>query len=1074
LGRHVALKVLPFAAAFDPKQLRRFQLEAQAAACLHHTHIVPIHAVGCERGVPYYAMQLIDGYSLARVIADLRQLEGLDSRGGPGQALTASMSETPAASSTARQLSRRGDGSALEFALTTGPRCTDPGTALPSPPLIAISEEPTGRSGVATNRYSSTSDPAYIRGVARLGAQAAEALEHAHVRGILHRDIKPGNLLLDAEGNLWVTDFGLAQIEGNSRLTLTGDVLGTLRYMSPEQALGRRVVIDGRTDVYSLGVTLYELLTLRPAVDGRDRAEILRRIAEKEPVPLRVFNPTVPRDLETILIKAVQKEPLARYAGAGELAADLRRFLEGRVILGRRPTLWDRALKWARLHPAIVVLGTAILLVAVLGLSISNILIDHQKRRAESAYQIAAVLSQEAKEKAASLERQLYINRVNLAQRDLSANITAAAGLLDRCPEPLRGWEWNYLKRLTHVDLRTIRLHTQPVFALAFAPGGDRLVSGGGASHSFAQEGDSAELILSDRATGSEVRRFTGLRGGVWSVAFAPGGHRLVSGSGFYRPRRAGQVTCWDTTTGKVRWQRVEDNVNVLGLAYSPDGRHVAAALGDRGTNLKGFVEVFDADDGEVLNRFFGEGGGFDGVAYSPDGRVLALAAPKAVVLASADATGGPGGPHSRELRRFSVLCDWVTALAFSPDGTRLAAVGNDGMLRLWDPVNGAPVLAVRAHGDYIYGVRFNTDGTRIATAGLDQSIKIWDSADGVEMAAVFGHTGPVTGVDFSPDGRQLVSASADRTLKLWDSSPTGQINVQGRTGWVHGLAFSPDGSRLASASADHTVRLFDSQTRALIATFSVPWGWMFDVAVSPDGKLLASAGEDGTIRLWDISTRQAIQTLVGHSDYVKSVAFSPDGRLVASASEDHTIRLWEVATGHALHTLNGHEGRVYKVAFSPDGQVLASASEDQTVRVWDSLSGQERLTFKAHTGRVMCLAFGPGGHSIASAGTDRTVRLWDTSTGRVHHTLRGHSEEIAGLAFGPDGSRIVSVSYDGSVKLWDAATGEEVLTLRGHGAGVASVAQSPDGYRLATGSTNGKIRIWDATPLGGSAGEGR
>ena len=273
LRRRVALKVLPFAAALDARQIQRFQVEAQAAACLHHPHIVPVHGVGCDRGVHYYAMQLIEGQSLAAMIAELRRLDGLDPPDGPAPVL-----EGVSTSDLAARLLTGGAPDRPAGPGSDAPTASLPAGASPHPAPTARASR-TGPDRPTTSS-SSTRNRDFVRGAARLALQAAEALDHAHDRGIVHRDIKPANLLLDAEGQLWVTDFGLAQVRGDDRLTLSGDLLGTLRYMSPEQALGRRVVIDGRTDVYSLGVTLYELLTLRPAVDGRDRAEILRRIAD--------------------------------------------------------------------------------------------------------------------------------------------------------------------------------------------------------------------------------------------------------------------------------------------------------------------------------------------------------------------------------------------------------------------------------------------------------------------------------------------------------------------------------------------------------------------------------------------------------------------------------------------------------------------------------------------------------------------------------------------------------------------------------------------------------------------------
>jgi eukaryotic-like serine/threonine-protein kinase len=285
LGRRVALKVLPNAASMDPRQLARFHVEAQAAAALHHPQIVPIFAVGCEQSVHYYAMQFIEGCSLADVIAG-----------------------------------------------------RNPGGVSPILGVVAS---------------------------ARLAAQAAEALEHAHSLGILHRDVKPANLLIDTGGHLWVADFGLARFLDGGDLTQTGDVIGTIRYLSPEQAAGRRV-LDPRSDVYSLGATLYELLTLRPAFDGHDRQDLLRRIVQDEPVAPRRIDPSIPSDLETIVSKAIAKDANDRYRSAGEMADDLRRFLDGRPILARRlgPSAW--VARWAGRHRA-GVLATAVVLAVVLG-----------------------------------------------------------------------------------------------------------------------------------------------------------------------------------------------------------------------------------------------------------------------------------------------------------------------------------------------------------------------------------------------------------------------------------------------------------------------------------------------------------------------------------------------------------------------------------------------------------------------------------------------------------------------------------------------------------------------------------
>ena len=356
LGRRVALKVLPLAAALDPRQLQRFRLEAQAAAHLHHSHIVPIYSVGCERGVYYYAMQFIEGRTLAEVIDERRR--SLSAFGGR----------------------RSDDCSATNDMLATSDWPAESKTAVAK----AAETSPTARANVSTAPHER--DRTHLRSAAALAIQAAEALEHAHAMGVIHRDIKPANLLLDVESNLYITDFGLARLQDSPGITLTGDVAGTLRYMSPEQALAQHGLVDHRTDIYSLGVTLYELLTLAPAFDAANRHAILRQISQDEPVAPRKRNPAIPLDLETIVLKAMAKEPERRYATAKLMADDLRRFLEHRPIMARRPTLVESAAKWSRRHRALVAAGVGMLLLATLGFALSTALVAREQWKTKAAY----------------------------------------------------------------------------------------------------------------------------------------------------------------------------------------------------------------------------------------------------------------------------------------------------------------------------------------------------------------------------------------------------------------------------------------------------------------------------------------------------------------------------------------------------------------------------------------------------------------------------------------------------------------------------------------------------------------
>lgn len=389
LRRRVALKVLPFAAAIDPRRLQRFKTEALAAAHLRHEKIVPVHAVGCERGVHYYAMQFIDGQSLSALIDELRRLRAKD---GPRHSTVAPKPGTASSSPAARPAAESRTVDSPGDLVRSAPRFT-PTTPAADPPSQTT----------AISREWSSGGRRYFERVAAVGCQAAQALEHAHQAGIVHRDIKPSNLLLDLREQVWITDFGLAQVNGDPGLTATGELLGTLRYASPEQILARRGIVDHRSDIYSLGATLYELLTLRPLFEGAERNELIRRIADDEPPRPCSLDPSIPADLETIVLKALRKDPGDRYATAQDLADDLQHFLDDQPIQARRPTPAERLRTWSRRHPSIVAGGVIVLILLSIASLVSAALIRREQAKtfaeqlkAEAAYRHERQRAEEA------------------------------------------------------------------------------------------------------------------------------------------------------------------------------------------------------------------------------------------------------------------------------------------------------------------------------------------------------------------------------------------------------------------------------------------------------------------------------------------------------------------------------------------------------------------------------------------------------------------------------------------------------------------------------------------------------
>ena len=1048
LGRRVALKVLPFAAALDAKHLQRFKNEAQAAAHLRHPNIVPVYAVGCERGVHYYAMQYVDGHTVAGLIQELRQLAGLGQARDNGTSAPASaVVSASAANNLASKLisGRWAPGKQISAdSQETGPYSPSPaGNSVPSAGYAVPAADTSPKGALSTEQ--GVKSPGFFRTVANLGVQAAEALEHAHQLGVIHRDVKPANLLVDGEGQLWITDFGLARLGGDAGLTMTGDLLGTIRYMSPEQALAKRVTVDARTDVYSLGVTLYELLTLEPAYKGKNREEVLRQIAFEEPrAPGRV-NSSIPPELETIVLKAMAKNPEERYATALELADDLGSYLEDKPIKAKRPSLRQRAAKWARRHKTVVRAAVIVLVLALVALMVSTALIWRSLER----------------------ERQSgYFQRIALAERAWAANnLGWAEHLLEECPPDLRGWEWYYLKRLRYKVLSPLHQDSS-VLSAVFSADGERIASSG-------QDGF---ITIWDARSGHQFLHFPTHESHARSVAFSPDGRRLATGSW------DGTVKIWDVQT--LTMDHIPAPLHILRhggqvwkVVFSPDGQRLASC-GEPGPDSAtahedGFaaVKIWDPTSGQELDSLEGREWPVWAVAFSPDSRWLATGSRAGQVKVWEARTG-------REKLTFRGHSLPIQGVAFSPDGRCIASGAgtydfdrSDSELKVWDARTGRELLDLRGHIGKVQAVAFSPDGRRLASAGRDQIIKLWDTTTGHEALTLRGHLDDIRTLAFSLDGHQLVSASDDMTMRIWDATPRQEqpdpayLTLRGHAGGVGSVVFSLAGQSLASASVDKTVKIWDAFTGKELMTLRGHGDMVHSIAFSPDGQCLASGSKDRTVKTWDTDAWKEIHTF-DSTGSVESVSFSPDGKFLAAG--DHLIlRIWDTTTGQQIHGLHDHNWMILCVAFDRTGRLVASASVDSNVRIWDVQNGKElRKLQPKHAGRTTSVAFSSDGKSLASASVDRTVKIWDTRNWELLRDIPDSTGGIECVAFAPDSRRIAWGSTDSTVKVADATTGQILETLRGHTSWVKSVAFSPDGKRLASASLDGTVRIWKAPPV--------
>jgi eukaryotic-like serine/threonine-protein kinase len=902
--------------------------------------------------------------------------------------------------------------------------------------------------------------------------QMALALSAAHTQGFVHRDVKPSNILLEAgTGRAKLTDFGLARMMEAANASTNGSGrAGTAPYMSPEHINAPRSV-DGRSDVYSLGVTLYELLTGdRPfrAV----RRQLWQEIIHDEPRPPRKLNDAIARDLETITLKCLAKEPDRRYQSAGVLADDLQRWLDGKPIEARPVSMPGKAWRWCRRNPsqaaAAVLAVIALMAATAFSLSVYFIMkLNAEKQRADR------LSSQLALEGGLSLCEQGEIDR-GLFRWANSLKIAP-----DEDPDfkrLIRGNLAGWSRQIS--PLKQVLQHQREVVAVGFTPDGKTILTGSGREiHKWDADtgkamghpiryqgmvfalspdgrtvlirmdiGESAQLVETDtgKAIGLPLHQQF-----LLAAAFSPDGNIVCTGGTDNTAR------LWQVATGKSLGPPLAHKMPVKAVAVAPDGKTVLTG------SVDGTAQLWDGIAGKPLGLPFKHKNAVYAVAFSPDGTTVLTGSDDKTAQLWDVALRTPIGPPIH-------LAGKAISLAFSPDG-QIVCISEDIRCRLWSTSSGKPLGPPLPHPGTVNKVCFGPEGKKILTAGADRTARLWEAASAKAAGHVLPHGARVYVAVFSPDGQTVWTGSADGAVRVWDVASGKLLHSLEHRGAVRAIAVSPDRKTIVTGSWDGTAKLWEVATGKTLHSLQHD-DRVLAVAFSPEGNDVVTGSANGTVRVWDVDTGKLRLTLREHSKAVYAVGYSPDGKTLLSGSADSTARLWDARTGIPVGPPLQHQKWIYAAVFSPDGKTVLTGSADGTAQLWDAHTGQPLGPPLKHFGMVFSAVFSPDGKSVLTGSADTTAQLWDAHTGQPLGPPLKHQGEVRTVAFSPDGRLILTGSDDEAAQLWDTTTGKAFGPPFPHPALIDTVAFGPDGRTALTGGEDNVARLWEVpVPIEGT-----